>query len=115
MFDRDSTNSNSTPEHLPHILAICPALQQTREKLVKFTISYCEQVPHLSQLVFTFLVPDHPLYCHFLLDCSTIPAVTTAVQEYGNEYLYYLFQITHTWCYNLHRERMKILGRWNII
>ena len=106
---------SSTLDQLPHILAVCPALQPTRDKLVKFTMSYCQRVPYLSHIIFKYLRPDHPLYCHFIIDCSTIPQIISATQEYGNEALAHFFNITRTWCYSLHRERMKILGRWNIM
>ena len=110
-----SEECKSSFEDLPHILCLCPALQPTREKLINYTRSYCKDIPHLGITILTFLVPTHPLFCQFLIDCSSIPEVITAVQKYGSEALQHFFNITRTWCYSLHRERLKKLGRWNIL
>ena len=110
-----SDSCKNTVEDLPHILLLCPALQPTREKLVNFTIAYCERVPQISQVIMSFLVPTNPLFCNFLIDCSTNSNVIAAVQEYGNDFLNHFYHITRTWCYCLHRERLKLLGRWNHI
>ena len=102
-----------TMEDLPHILAHCPALQSTRKKLVDFTISYCNEIPHIGQIILKYLVPTNPLFCHFLIDCSSNPDVIRTTQKYGRDCLTDFFNITRTWCYSLHRERLKMLGRWN--
>ena len=108
-------NCNSSLENLPHILAFCPALQSTREKLMKFTLSYCEQVPFFTQLILKYLNPVNPMYCQFLIDCTSIDEIITTTQEYGESSFDHFFEITRTWCYSLHRDRLKILGRWNIL
>lgn len=110
-----SEQCKTTIEDLPHILCHCPALQHTREKLVSYTLSYCKDIPQLGVIMLTFLVPTHPLFCQFITDCSSIPAVINAVQTYGSESLQHFFNVTRTWCYSLHRERHKKLGRWNIL
>ena len=104
-----------TIEDLPHILQFCPALQPTRDKLVQYTLSYAKRFPLVSNLLLTFLVPSHPLFCQFLLDCSTVSQSISAKQIHGFEIYEHLFEVTRTWCYSLHRERLKILGRWNVL
>ena len=107
---------SSTPEDLRHILQDCIALIPTRQNLLGFTRSYCENIPDMSSLVFYFLDPSNPEYCQFLIDCSTIPRIISAAQIYGMSYVHnHLFNITRTWIYTLHKERLKLLGRWNII
>ena len=107
---------SSTPEDLRHILQDCIALIPTRQNLLGFTRSYCENIPDMSSLVFYFLDPSNPEYCQFLIDCSTIPRIISASQTYGVSYIHnHLFNITRTWIYTLHKERLKILGRWNIV
>ena len=110
-----SENCNSTLEDLQHILAFCPTLQPTREKLMKYTVSYCKKVPYLSQLIISYLDPVNPLYCQFLTDCTPIHEIVSVKQEYEYDSLNHIFHITHTWCYALHCELMKLLGRWNIL
>ena len=114
---RLSPECSSTIENLPHILASCPALDQIREKLSRFTTEYCknncDSFPAVSDIVKQFCTTTNPNFCQFLLDCSTIPAVISAHQLHGMQLLDHLFHITRTWVYTIHKSRMKILGRWN--
>ena len=109
-----SSSCSTTIEDLPHILSRCVALLPIREKLLRFTLSYCERYPIIKEIVLIFCQPSHPEFCQFLLDCSVMPQVILANQLHGKQILHHLFLITRTWTYNLHKERMKILGRWNI-
>ena len=101
-------------EDLKHILAECKALEQTRLTLHMFNEKYCLNLPpEVSSLVSMYCTPSHPLFVHFLLDCSTLPLVIQTVQQQqGADVLFHLFHVTRTWCYSLHRERLKALGRW---
>ena len=47
-----------------------------------------------------------------LFFCSSLPEVIRLVQKHGNHVLEHRFNITHLWCYCLHRDRLKILWRW---
>ena len=108
----------SHSEDLPHILAFCPSLASTRRKLMKFTLKYCLSlhIPDVRNIILKFCSsPAQPGFCQFLVDCSTVPEVITTAQLHGPEVYEILFHITRTWCYSLHRDRMKILGRWRSI
>ena len=103
-------------EDISHFLETCVALQQTRTKLYKFTEKYCMnmQVSAAVQSIVTrHCTPLSATYCQFLIDCSVLPDVVCAVQTEGKDVLRHLFAITRTWVYTLHKERMKLLGRWN--
>ena len=100
------------PEDLHHILAVCSSLQPSRFRLVDFTSKFCLKYPVIQPLLQTFCSPTHPQFCQFLLDCSVLPAVIQATQEHGSAVLNLLFRITRTWCYCLHKTRLKLLGRW---
>ena len=89
-------------EDLAHILVSCPSLNHIRTNLLYFTKQYLTQIP------------SSPLFMDFLLDCSTIPCVILLVQRMGPELLHHLFHVSRTWCYSLHKERLKLLGRWNL-
>ena len=101
-----------TPEDTSHILKFCSALAPTREKLMNFTTSYCNSNPVVASLVQQFCKTECRLFCQFLLDCSVLPEVIAAVQKQGEDILLHLFAITRIWVYTLHRDRLKILGRW---
>ena len=99
-------------ENLSHILQDCLALKQTREKLHSFTTSYCVDKPAVQLIVQLYCTPGEQNFCQFILDCSVLPEVVSAVQQYGQDILIHLYNITRIWCYALHRDRLKILGRW---
>ena len=99
-------------EDIEHILLNCSSLSPVRQRLVNFTIEYTRSVPVLSQMILDLTNPNTPLFLQFLLDCSSIPVVISAVQLLGHEVLHHLFKISRTWCYSLHRERLRLLGRW---
>ena len=99
-------------EDLQHILADCPALEETRTKLKNFTTNYSQSLPVIQPFLKILSSPSNPSYCQFLVDCSVLPEVISATQTYGPQLLDHLFKITRTWCYCLHRTRLRILGRW---
>ena len=107
---------SSEVEDLHHILYYCAALEPSREKLRKYSIEQCKEYPVIANLIDKLLIDSNPdVFCQFLLNCSTIPVVISAIQLHGNGVLHQLFHVSRMWVYCLHRERMKILGRWNPI
>ena len=112
-FCRSSSSCNNTFEDITHILQDCLALAVTREKLSAFTTSYCEGKPEVKKLIDVFCSPQRRHYCQFLLDCSVLPEVINAVQLHGQDILHHLFTISRMWCFALHRDRLKLLGRWS--
>jgi hypothetical protein len=85
----------------------CPPLAKDN-----ITINYARAVPAISETILDLTKPTQPLLFQFLLDCSVIPRVISLVQEHGDDVLHHLFKISRTWCYSLHRDRLKISGRW---
>ena len=100
-------------EDIEHILLHCISLANARARLVDFTLKYSISVPFLRDILLTMTQPNNSQYLQFLLDCSVIPQVISLRQRYGNTVLHHLFKVSRTWCYSLHRERLKLLGRWN--
>ena len=103
----------SQPEDLRHILAKCPSLDQVRKNLLNFSRNYCRNLLPLLPIVQTYCNPAHPSFCQFLVDCSVLPEPIRAVQVHGPDVMFHLFRVTRTWCYCLHRARLRLLGRWN--
>ena len=99
-------------EDLHHILAVCRSLEPTRQRLINFTLRVPDQHPDVQIIVRKYCVPSHPQFVQFLLDCSVLPEVVLARQQYGAAILTCLFRITRTWCYCLHKARLKLLNRW---
>ena len=100
-------------EDVPHILSTCSALNPTRDKLLSYTREYSSVIPHeIRALLLLLCSPSHNKFCSFLLDCSTLPEVISASQRFGYIVLEHFYNVTRTWIFVLHRERLRILGRW---
>ena len=99
-------------EDITHFIQHCSALNNTREKLLNFTQSYLKSYPLVTAIVELYCTPESRLFPQFIIDCSVLPEVITAVQINGKDILTHLYNITRIWCYSLHRDRLKILGRW---
>ena len=110
-----SPSCSNSPEDIEHILNHCEALQPVRAKLQRFAMHYANNFDHIRPIVKKYCDPFHPQFCQFLLDCSVLQDVIVAVQMngHGGDVLKHLFHITRTFVYNVHKTRMKLLGRWN--
>ena len=100
----------STVETLAHILLYCPSYSVARSKLQNLWLRF----PNLcvNHLVRSLLSGPPETLLQFLLDPSVHPDVISMEQECGTEPLKIVFHLTRTWCYDIHRLRAKLLGRW---
>ena len=106
-------NCSNMMEDICHVLQHCTALNVTRFKLLDYTYSQIKDLPQILQnLVTNFLNLACPRFTSFLLDCSSIPEVITLNQSLDFDILTPLFDITRTWVYVIHRERLKLRGQW---
>ena len=106
---------NAQKEDIIHILVTCPSLSSKRTRLKDFFHSYSRKNPVIENSINSFFESKVPQYqTQFLLDCSVIPEVVLLRQNLGLGILSSLFYLTRTWCYSLHRERLRQLGRWNL-
>ena len=97
-------------EDITHFLQHCSALNKTRENLMNFTKSYSTNNPLVTAITELYCTPESRLFPQFLIDCSVLPEVISAVQISGKVILTHLYNITRIWCYSLHRDRLKILN-----
>ena len=105
-------NGSQLYEDIEHFILRCSALTEVRRRLIRFTEDYVVDKPVLKPLCDAYLLPDNTALCmQFLLDCSVLPMVISAVQLYGQIVHFHLFRITRTWCRSLHVARLKLLGR----
>ena len=100
-------------EDLAHILLPkCPTLMDRKGPLV----DYCKLVfsnNKVCQDIFENILKekDQATKVQFLVDCSVLPVVIKAAQV-DEKILTTLFKATRTWCYTMHRSRLKLLGQW---
>ena len=106
-----SATCNNQVETSEHILLVCPAYTATRERLKALWLGTSD--PNIHTLVSAALDKPTPFFMQFLLDCSVTPDVISAAQLHGQMVYDALFYLTRTWCFSIHRERLKLLDRWN--
>ena len=98
-------------ESIEHILISCPAYSAVRDRLKLLWLSSTDAT--IREIVSKAMCDPPQMLLQFLLDCSVIPTVISAAQCYGQGVYDTLFYLTRTWCFSVHRERLKVLNRWN--
>ena len=99
-------------EDLEHLLIPrCPALQERRRLLLDYMSSVLAQSPACTTIFKMMKESEDSQWVQFVLDCSVIPDIINAAQKDNSVYPL-IFKATRTWCYSLHRTRLKLLGRW---
>ena len=99
-------------EDIYHILLSCPAYTNERRRLLQLSPKMSREFPLIKPIMDAYLnIGDCDLKLQFLLDCSTLPLVIHSQQNFGFGPLCYLFRFTRTWCWNIHKSRMKMLNR----
>ena len=98
-------------ETVKHMIIDCVAYDSIRNRLEQLWKSSSEKV--IYNLVCNALTHGDDYLLQFILDCSVLPTVIRAVQAHSKTILEKLFYLTRTWCFAIHRARMKNLGRWN--
>ena len=97
-----------SPEHL---LLKCPAYSSTRLQLISLGMK--THNPEAHKLFVKFLFSNTTKLMQFLLDPACIPEVILSAQTHGDDIYGDIFYIGRSWCFSIHRERMKRLGKWN--
>ena len=106
-----SVTCTNKVETVEHILIQCRAYSDCKRKLYSLWLSSTN--PVVQELVLEAFTSESCYLLQFILDCSVLPSVIAATQRHGFTVLKELFHLTRTWCFTIHRERMKMLGRWN--
>ena len=99
-----------SPEHL---LLQCPAYTNTRKRLIHLALQTKQTDTH--RLFVKSLLSNTRDLMQLLLDPSCIPEVISHAQYHGDNIFSDLFYLGRSWCFSIHRERMKMLGKWNFL
>ena len=95
-------------ETLEHLLIDCSYYHQLRARLKKAW--YKTTNPKLYLILSAILSSSTQDLVQFLLDPSVHPSVIALVQSEGQGPLRLIFHLTRTWCYSVHRERLRLLN-----
>ena len=106
-----SVTCTNKVETIEHILIQCSAYSDCKRKLYSLWLSATN--PVVYKLVLEAFSSETSYLLQFILDCSVLPTVIAATQRHDFIVLKELFHFTRTWCFTIHRQRMKMLGRWN--
>ena len=108
----DTCHGNGVPGDIEHLLVTCPALEQTRHRLHSLWCVKSVDCLPLHRLIIRILGSPPSVLVRFILDCTSIPEVLTLRQAIGYEVIERLLYLTRTWAFTIHKEKLKILGRW---
>ena len=97
---------------LTHMLISCPALQSTRDRLVKFWRHRSLPYHVLANIIDEILSSSPQVQTQFILDPCLVPAVLAVCNQHGKELFDHVYYLTRTFAYYMHREKMISLGRW---
>ena len=104
---------NLETEDITHLLVPrCLALQDRKAVLIDYGVSLLQQSPIALDIFNEIFFSDESTKVQFILDCSVLPQVIRASQ-FDKNILALLFRFTRTYCYSLHRTRLKLLNRWS--
>ena len=97
---------------LEHLLAVCPALEQVRNRLHSLWCLKTVDCPPLHRVILRILGSNPITQVKFLLDSVSFPEVIHLTQTLGQELLDRVMYLTRTWVFAVHRQKLKLLGRW---
>ena len=102
---------NGTPESLEHLLIHCPYYTELRESLRRLWI---QPYPIMAVRALLLSVLEGPpkQFLHFILDPSSHPQTIHLCQVHGQDLLKTFYHLTRTWCYSIHKQRLKLLKQW---
>ena len=97
---------------LLHLLIVCPALEHTRHRLHSLWCSKSADCPPLHSLVLRILGSSPESQVRFILDSTPCPELIKLIQMFGKEIQDRVLYLTRTWAFSIHRQKLKLLGRW---
>ena len=103
-----------TPGTLSYILTECSDLQPARQRVLSLWADHMQDKPNLMPVIMKYITHhDSSLFLQFLLDCTVLPDVRELKQQLGEWVHDSLLYLTRTFCFSVHKSRLKLLGKWN--
>ena len=98
---------------LVHILLHCPALADSRARMISLWSSFLVSRPALLPIIRYYTIEADHLLVQFLLDPSCLPMVISANKS-SPDTLSHCLYLARTWCYSTHIARSKLQKLLNI-
>ena len=97
---------------LEHLLIVCPALDHIRHRLHSLWCLKTVYCAPLHNLILKILGSNSETQVRFILDSTAFPEVIYLGQTLGHEIVDTVMYLTRTWAFAIHRQKLKMLGRW---
>ena len=95
---------------LEHLLATCPALEVTRDRLRHLWCLKTANIQPLYDLIVSTLSADLHELVKFILDAAANPIIIRLVQLQGQLILNLVLYLT--WAYAIQRQKLILIGKW---
>ena len=95
-------------ETLEHLLLCCPAYAHVRLGLLEKWSRVLN--PSVQLLLNTALTKPSSYFVQFILDASVLPETQSLIRSAGEKILCQIFGLTRSWCYSIHRERIRLIN-----
>ena len=96
-----------------HILLHCPALSETRARIISHWSAFLVPRPWLFPVIAHHTLGNDELHLQFLLDPSVLPQVISSA-KCNTESLQCCFYLARTWNFSIHLTREKMRKQLNL-
>ena len=103
-----------TPGTLEHLLAECPALSQTRERLYQMWLERTVMFPTLHATIRSVLASETHQIVQFVLEPLAFTPIFENFKSHGINFTHQLSFLTRTFAFYMHREYQKVVKNSNI-
>ena len=101
---------HESQETLEHLLIHCPHYNLTRQKIANIWTT--SPINNITALLPSLLSGPASQLLHFILDPASHPQTIQLTTVYGNDIQYVLFHLTRSWCFAIHKARLRLLNKW---
>ena len=99
---------------IEHLLVHCPVLTDVRMSITE-NLETNKNMSVTTKTLINFYLQDTEFNkIQLLLDPSVLPQVILKNQTEGPHIYKEIFTFSRSWCYSIHKRRMKLLGRWKL-
>ena len=99
----------NTPGTLEHLLVVCPALGQTRERLYQMWLEQSVMFPSLHATIRGVLVSDVDTIAQFVLEPLAITDIFNDFKSHGMHFAHLISYLTRTFAFNMHRDYQRMI------
>ena len=97
-------------EDLEHILVICPAYHDARNRIRKLWLSWSSEYPGLCNMIHLVTSSSPSVQVQFILTPWAFDGASMLFSVYGIKIVNHMLYLTRTYAYALHKERLRLQG-----